>query len=195
MAKLKAPLMSFGARGKLAQALVFFPWKGIDCVREYVIPANPQSIPQQTQRGYFTNAVAYWHANAYTDADRIAWNRYAGTLAKIMAGFNSMIRLCVLRLIVGPGWNVISQVEIDTATVVGFDVDVENSVAGLPLRARIGTRRTHFPTIVGLVDDGDGTYSLTWAGGATGQDYYVYLEHFIAAVWYRTSGIYHVRTA
>lgn len=195
MAKLKAPLLSLGAAGAIGKSIVYFPWKGIDAVREYIVPANPRSTAQVAQRTHLTNAIAYWHANQYTDPDRIAWNRYAGTLAKIMSGFNSMMKECIARLIAGHGWNVISQIEVNTPTVVGFDVDVENSVVGLPLRARIGTSRTHFPTAVDLVDDGDGTYSLTWAGGATGVDYYVYLEHFIAATWWRTSGIYHVKTA
>lgn len=195
MAKLKAPVMSFGARGKLAGSLVFFPWKGIDAVREYVIPANPRSAAQVTQRGYLTDSVAYWHLNAYTDPDRIAWNRYAGVLAPIMSGFNAMVSLCIARIAAGHGWNVISQVEVDTPTAVGFDVDVENSIAGLTLQARIGTTRTHFPVQVALVDDGDGTYSLTWAAGQSNRDYYVYLEHWIGLVWWRTTGIYHVRTS
>lgn len=194
-AKLKAPLLSLGAAGQIGKSIVFFAWKGIDAVREYVVPANPRSTAQIAQRTHLTNSVGYFHANAYTDADMIAWGRYAGTLAKIMSGFNAMILLCIARSIAGHGWNVISQVEVDTPTVVGFDVDVENSIAGLTLRARIGTRKTHFPTTVALVDDGDGTYSLTWAGGASGVDYYVYLEHFIVGVWWQTTGIYHIKTA
>src|SRR3989304_5419175 len=43
MAKLKAPLLSFGASGKLADTLVYFPWKGLAVVRSYVIPANPNT--------------------------------------------------------------------------------------------------------------------------------------------------------
>lgn len=62
MAKLKAPLMSLGASGALGKAIVFFPWKGLDCVREYVIPANPNTSAQQTQRGYLSAAVAKIHA-------------------------------------------------------------------------------------------------------------------------------------
>lgn len=62
MAKVKAPLFSFGASGKLADALVYFPWKGLDVVRSYVIPANPKTAGQVTQRGYVTAAVAKIHA-------------------------------------------------------------------------------------------------------------------------------------
>lgn len=62
MAKVHAPLMSFGASGKLANSIVFFPWKGINCVRSYVVPANPKSAGQVTQRGYMTTIVDAIHA-------------------------------------------------------------------------------------------------------------------------------------
>jgi len=50
MAKLTGPLMSFTASGKLADTIVYFGWKGIACVRQFVIPANPQSAAQGDQR-------------------------------------------------------------------------------------------------------------------------------------------------
>lgn len=194
MAKLKAPLLSLGASGKLGGALVYFPWKGIDAVREYVVPANPRSTEQIAQRAHFEDAVDAWHTNAYTDADRIAWNRWAGTLADIMSGFNAMMRLAIAIYMAASTWRLISQVEVDTPTAVGFDVDVENSLVGFGIRARIGTSRTHFPVTVALVDDADNTYSLTWAAGASEIDYYVYLETLIVG-WERCTGIYHVKTA
>lgn len=46
MAKLTGPLMSFGASGKLADTLVFFSWKGISSVRQWIVPANPKSADQ-----------------------------------------------------------------------------------------------------------------------------------------------------
>ena len=61
MAKLKAPLFSLGAAGALGEALVYFGWKGLNCVRSYVIPANPKTGPQNTQRGYLTAVVTDIH--------------------------------------------------------------------------------------------------------------------------------------
>jgi len=194
MAKLKAPLLSLGASGQLGKALVYFPWKGLDVVREYVVPANPQSAPQVTQRGYMTFAVAMWHTQAYTAADVIAWNRYAGTLAAIMSGFNAMVMLAIAAQAAAISWNLISDVVVDTPTAVGFDVDVENSEAGRPLYARIGTSRTHFPVTVALVDDGDGTYSLTWGAGASGLDYYVMVMEWVAPGYHQRSGIFHIKS-
>ena len=45
-AKLTGPLMSLDARGKLGDCLVFMGWKGIKTVRQWLKPANPQSIGQ-----------------------------------------------------------------------------------------------------------------------------------------------------
>ncbi|MFA5080871.1 MAG: hypothetical protein WC472_04610 [Candidatus Paceibacterota bacterium] len=50
MAKVTMPLMSGTASGKIGDAIVFFGWKGINVVRGFVIPANPQSGDQGDQR-------------------------------------------------------------------------------------------------------------------------------------------------
>lgn len=50
MAKLVMPLMSVEARNKVANSLVFFPWKGIAVVRRWLKPTNPQSDGQGDQR-------------------------------------------------------------------------------------------------------------------------------------------------
>ena len=38
--------MSMSATGKLADAIVFFGWKGINVVRQWLVPQNPQSAAQ-----------------------------------------------------------------------------------------------------------------------------------------------------
>lgn len=50
MAKVSGPLFSLEARGKIADAVVYFPWKGLHVVRQWLIPANPQSATQGSQR-------------------------------------------------------------------------------------------------------------------------------------------------
>jgi len=52
MAKVTGPLFSLSASGKIADAMVFFGWKGINVVRSWVIPANPQTALQGDQRIY-----------------------------------------------------------------------------------------------------------------------------------------------
>jgi len=50
MAKVTGPLYSMSARGKIADAMVFFPWKGVNAVREWLIPVNKMSADQGNQR-------------------------------------------------------------------------------------------------------------------------------------------------
>lgn len=91
MAKLKGPLFSFGARGQLGEALVYFPWKGIHCVRTYVVPANPNTSDQQTQRTLFEGAVDDWHDVALDADDVAAWKRRAAVKPSPMSGFNAFV--------------------------------------------------------------------------------------------------------
>jgi len=50
MAKCTGPLYSLSASGKIANAMVYFTWKGVNVVREWLKPANPQSAAQGNQR-------------------------------------------------------------------------------------------------------------------------------------------------
>lgn len=99
MAKVNAPLFSFNASGQLAKSLVYGGWKGLDVVRSYVIPANPKTAAQVTQRGYFTAAVAAIHAalalaaNALDAADQAAYAALASTRASPRTWFNEIVKL------------------------------------------------------------------------------------------------------
>ena len=42
--------MSISASGKIADSIVFFGWKGLNVVRGWVVPANPQSAGQGNAR-------------------------------------------------------------------------------------------------------------------------------------------------
>ena len=50
MAKVTGPLFSIDASGKIADALVYFPWKGRKVVRQWLKPTNPRDVNQQIQR-------------------------------------------------------------------------------------------------------------------------------------------------
>lgn len=104
MAKLKAPLLSLGASGQLAKTLVFFPWKGLNVAREYIIPSNPQTTPQNTQRGYVTDAVDDIHAkmaessNPLDEDDKTAWQAMANLQATPRTWFNELVKQIVNQL-------------------------------------------------------------------------------------------------
>jgi len=91
MAKVKAPFLSLGASGQLAKTLVGTTWKGLKIMREYVVPANPRTADQTTQRNAFTASVSAWR-NYITDTDiRAAWNRKALQDPTPRSGFNSAV--------------------------------------------------------------------------------------------------------
>ena len=46
MAKVTGPLFSISASGKIADAMVYFSWKGRQIVREWKVPSNPQTTLQ-----------------------------------------------------------------------------------------------------------------------------------------------------
>ena len=98
MAKLKAPLLSFGASGAIAKAVVYFPWKGLNVAREYVIPSNPKTTPQTTQRGYLTGAVAGIHAaqadatNPLDEEDTQAYALYGSCEPTPRTWFNQAVK-------------------------------------------------------------------------------------------------------
>ena len=50
MAKVTGPLYSFSASGKIGDAIVFFGWKGLNVVREWLIPVNKMSAAQGNRR-------------------------------------------------------------------------------------------------------------------------------------------------
>lgn len=92
MAIVRTPFVSFGASGKLAKTLVAFNWKGLDVMREYVIPTNPRTPDQVAQRNLFTAMVFSWR-NYFTDTlMRAAWDVLATILPDPMSGFNAQMR-------------------------------------------------------------------------------------------------------
>jgi len=107
MAKLKGPAFSLGASGQLAKTLVYFGWKGLNVVREYVIPANPKTDPQTTQRGYLTDIVDRVHAvqadgtHPLTSVDIIAYALWASVVQAATTWFNQVVRNGIDQLVDG----------------------------------------------------------------------------------------------
>jgi len=74
MAKVTSPLHSERASGKL-DGLVYYTWKGINVVRNWVVPSNPRTTPQQNVRNTFAGVAQMWGT---LDAEQQqAWEDYA----------------------------------------------------------------------------------------------------------------------
>jgi hypothetical protein len=102
MAILKAPFLSLGASGKLAKTLVAFTWKGLKVVREYVVPANPQTADQTVQRDAMTDSVAAYRNYFTAPTGRAAWNNAATASGDPQSGFNVAIHNMLGRIKADP---------------------------------------------------------------------------------------------
>jgi len=191
MAKVTAPLFSLKASGQLAKTLVYLNWKGIEDVRQYVIPANPKTAGQQAQRGYMANAVTAWHIDGYTAADVAAWNLYALAQKIAASGFNMFTRFYVLAKVAAHTWTklincLISAIAATTATVT---ITVASDQTGI---LYVGTSKTSMLTqFAGAFLTDHYTFSLTGLVAST--KYYFYIKNTAASEDART-GIYSFTT-
>lgn len=89
MAKVDGPLFSLEARGKIADAVVYFPWKGRHVVRQWLKPTNKMSTLQGYLRAAL-KAIGKWvkeiHSSGQGDAlDSIV---YQAATSSADAGLN-----------------------------------------------------------------------------------------------------------
>jgi hypothetical protein len=130
MAKLKAPLLSLGAAGAMGKTIVYFPWKGINCAREYVIPSNPKTALQTTQRGYVTLIVALIHTaqadatNPLKEIDQVAYAALAAAKGLIMTWFNQVVKLGVDCQVLADVPCVYSDMTFTTKTAGAIDLEL-----------------------------------------------------------------------
>ena len=74
-------------RGQAGKCGVFAFWKGRQYRRKYVIPSNPNTTMQQAVRGFFTNAISFWHG--LRSPQRLVFSYLATGL--VMSGFNLLV--------------------------------------------------------------------------------------------------------
>lgn len=191
MAKVKGPLFSLDARGQIAKTLVFMGWKGIATVRKYVIPANPNTAAQQTQRGYFKDAVAEWHTDGFSAIDVTAWNLYALALKVAQSGFNVCIKLKVDTKRLVKNWIklVVCLITGITATGCTVNISIASDQTG---KLYIGTSKTSmFTVFAGTFAVDKYTFIVTGLSALT--TYYFYIKNTAANEYART-GIYTFKT-
>ncbi len=192
MAKVKAPLFSLSASGALAKTLVYADWKGIDYVRQYVIPANPKTADQQEQRGFFSAAIDAWHIDGYTTDDVTAWNLYALAQKIAASGFNIFVKLKVLASVAAKTWGALTDCVIASilSTSCEVTIDVPSDLTGI---LYIGTSKTSMLTqFTGTyLDPG---YTFTVIDLLADTKYYFYIANTITDEVART-GVYSFKTA
>jgi hypothetical protein len=88
MALTQGPLLSLGASGKFAGALVYSTWKGRPTVRQLVTPSNPKTVGQVAQRAMFAFLAQNW-ANL-SGADQATWETLAAQTS--ISPFNAYLQ-------------------------------------------------------------------------------------------------------
>jgi len=89
MAKVDGPLFSLEARGKIADAMVFFPWKGRHVVRQWLKPTNPKSIKQGYLRAMLKAIGKFMAIVGNTnDGDALDSKVYQAATSVASAGMN-----------------------------------------------------------------------------------------------------------
>jgi len=191
MAKVKGPLMSMDARGQLGKTLVFIGWKGIKDVRSFVIPANPKTAGQVTQRGIMTDAVALFHFAVFNVLDMAALNVWASIQAAIMSGFNVFCKKFIEQVLLGLSVVAPSGMVISANTGGSFGISLK--LAGVSAgKVRYGSSPTVMGSIASLTHSGEGQpYTATLSGFTAGE--YVYLQAYteVSGIYWDT-GIYKV---
>jgi hypothetical protein len=101
VAKVRAPLFSLEARNQLGKQIVFFPWKGVNAVRSYAVPANPRTAAQTAQRNRLAvtleaiQLLRVHPSQALLEADYSAYRNLASVYAKPMTWMNAICKSCV----------------------------------------------------------------------------------------------------
>jgi len=180
------------ASGQLGKSLVYMTWKGIDDVRQYVIPANPKSAAQTTQRGYFSDAVALWHATLFNAADVAAINLWAAQSAKPRSGFNQFVDSVVTALAIPNTWKAIKTIVVSEIQAAQFTIAAVGT-SGNTYTGKIGLTPSTMNTTFEVANDA-GTLSATPATLVANTTYYWWIDDTTASEAGRT-GIVKTKTA
>lgn len=99
MAKVTGPFMSLDASGTFGKTLTAAKWKGIQYMRQRVIPQNPQTTDQTAIRDLITDASVAWRTGATVGgividaAYKLAYDNAAAGFA--YSGFNLFMKQTV----------------------------------------------------------------------------------------------------
>jgi len=75
VAKVRSPLHSIDLRSRMADGFVFTVWRGINCLRTFVMPSQPRT--QRKEQVWKTTPMVTRAWGNLTDAERASWEAYA----------------------------------------------------------------------------------------------------------------------
>ena len=92
MAKVSGPLLSLSASGKFANTMVASVWKGLPYMRQFVVPANPNTTAQAAHRALFTLGVTFWQTLKAVAIMKTGWGVDALMSSQTQSGFNAFMQ-------------------------------------------------------------------------------------------------------
>lgn len=101
MAKVIGPLQSLDARGQFGKSMVFSAWKGINTVRQYVIPTYRNTTEQANIRKIVSDASVAWKISdtiggvEIDAAYKLAYDSAAQ--GSQYSGFNLFMKECIAK--------------------------------------------------------------------------------------------------
>lgn len=175
MAKIKGPLFSLGAEGRIAGKLIHRKLKSIKIVKKYVIPGNPKTEDQKTQRDYLKDAVLGWKTDGYSDLDIGAWKLSASIQKKILSGYNLFLRKRINADKDDKNWTKLTNCIISDITGVGCKV-VINVASDMDGKLFVGTSKVLMLREISGVYNTD-HYKFTVSGLLPETRYYFYIKN------------------
>jgi len=175
MSKVIGPLGSFGASGQIGKLHVFFPWKGLNVVRQYIVPSNPNTALQQAARQEFTDGVDSFHQVAWTASDLAGFRLWASTANTPMSGFNRYMKQYIEDKNPLVAWR--NPVDLLAAVNGAGGLVISHAAANQgDWDARVGTSKLFFPTTADMTFNvGTGRWEVTVAGLVVGVRHYVWV--------------------
>ena len=141
MAKWQSTLFS-DIRNKLGDQVVFSNWKGRGYMRQYVKPANPNTLKQQAVRDQTRKIIKHFQEVVNTTDKKGAWNEQA--LPYTISGYNLFTKFAKKSVISCPA-----------SGSVGADITITYTLGFAPADARIyrfdGTNYVDITPAEGLV--------------------------------------------
>jgi len=171
--------------------LIYRKRKKVDDVKKYIKTVNPDLPKQQTQKGYFKEAINEWQTAGYSSFDVKAWDLYARSKKVIASGFNRFTGLKIKADKEGKTWNKLTNCNIYDVTGEGFKVDI-NIASDLSGILYLGTSK------FSMLKEFEGTFSINkYTFKVTGlskqKRYYFYIKNTSEGEEGRT-GIYSKKT-
>ena len=196
MAIVESPLLALNAKKTIGKTLTYMRLKGQNVVRQRVIPANPKTASQQTQRGLMSAAVALFHSLGLTAVDLAALNRWATASFRKLSGYNLFVKTRVDYLIANGDADVEppNTITLGVPTPTTFNVEFDATGSETP-NAYIGTSKTSQLTIVACVAGEVQQWKAAFTGLAPSTTYYFYLVSFDTDANEQRSGLYTFTTA